>query len=371
MTDIVIRPTGDRLAGAIAGNRAALMPDSGAFDKNRRSRLNQFIEWLDAAGGHWHRPDLTAYRDYLLDRDEETYRDARGYTRTRRALSPAAAQAHLSTIRGRYAVLLKDNSARDMLYDLAAQRTDDITERKAFVDEMVTRIRNAVDPIHSKVKVPTKQDQADSEHLRLTIDQANALVAAPGLGTVKALRDTAIIALALCTGAREAELAALEIPDLRQTLGGELALHIREGKGAKERLVPYGALDWCLAIVDKWLELAGIDAGRVFRSVDRHGNIGDSITPLAIQHVLKSYPISIGGQRRMVKPHDLRRTYARRQYEAGLDLVSLQQNLGHASTETTLNYIGKLDADKRRAKAVFSFDLSALDDVPMPQRMEI
>jgi site-specific recombinase XerD len=54
---------------------------------------------------------------------------------------------------------------------------------------------------------------------------------------VRGLRDTALIAIALCTGARRTELANLEVRDLRQRLGGELALHIREGKGRKERLV--------------------------------------------------------------------------------------------------------------------------------------
>ena len=44
----------------------------------------------------------------------------------------------------------------------------------------------------------------------------------------------------------------LDVGDLRQRLGGELALHVREGKGARERLVPYGDLDWCLAVVDAW-----------------------------------------------------------------------------------------------------------------------
>jgi len=62
-----------------------------------------------------------------------------------------------------------------------------------------------------------------------------------------------------------------------------------------------------------------------------------------------------------VTPHDLRRTYARRLYEGGLDVVAIQQNLGHADLKTTLGYIGTLDADRRRAPAVYNFDLRALD----------
>jgi site-specific recombinase XerD len=92
------------------------------------------------------------------------------------------------------------------------------------------------------------------------------LIDAPGVDTRPGLRHTALIALMLCTGVREAELSALETQDLRRRLGGELALHIREGKGCKERLIPYGALEWVLAIVDKWMETDGIKDGPVFRS---------------------------------------------------------------------------------------------------------
>ncbi len=63
----------------------------------------------------------------------------------------------------------------------------------------------------------------------------------------------------------------------------------------------------------------------------------------------------------MVHPHDLRRTYARRQYEMGLDPVKIQQNLGHSDLSTTLGYIGSLDMQSRRGKRMFSYDLRKFD----------
>ena len=89
---------------------------------------------------------------------------------------------------------------------------------------------------------------------------------APGVTPLCALRDTTLIALMLCTGIREAKACTLEAVDLRQRLGGELALHIRKGNGSQERLIPYGDLAWVLVVLDKWLEAAGISEGRVFRS---------------------------------------------------------------------------------------------------------
>ena len=64
-------------------------------------------------------------------------------------------------------------------------------------------------------------------------------------------------------------------------------------------------------------------------------------------HRLIPYQIFVQGQAVSVRPHDLRRTYAHRLYGAGTDLVAIQQNLGHDHQDTTLSYIGKLDAEQR------------------------
>jgi integrase len=154
----------------------------------------------------------------------------------------------------------------------------------------------------------------------------------------------------------------LVAPNLRQYLGGELMLHVCSGKGCKERLVPYGELDWVLVSVEAWLEAVGIGEGPVFRGFYR-GNKTLRPGPLsvrAIQYLLERYPIAVNGDLVTVRPHDLRRTYARRLYEAGMAPVEIQQNLGHADLKTTLGYIGTLDAEQRRPPAVYSFDLSRL-----------
>jgi integrase len=49
-----------------------------------------------------------------------------------------------------------------------------------------------------------------------------------------------------------------------------------------------------------------------------------------------------------VSHHDLRRTFGRIAYGAGMDLVQLKNLLGHSSVEMTVHYIG-LDSDRMRA----------------------
>lgn len=83
----------------------------------------------------------------------------------------------------------------------------------------------------------------------------------------------------------------------------------------------------------------------------------------AIEYIVGSYPVAINGKMVYVKHHDLRRTYARQLYGAGVDIMAIQKNLGHATLRTTEGYIGTLDADTRRAPAVYSFDLGLLDGV--------
>jgi site-specific recombinase XerD len=320
--------------------------------KDAKYRLGRFADWLQEQGQSWQTPDLQSYRDALLSQD----------------YAPSTVSAHLSTIRARYKRLLSDNGTRQTLYRHATRYLEAVGQEttpasvKSLVDELTTRLENAIDPDNSRVTVKTRQDRPDCDHLRLTPAQATQLLTQPGLDTLQGLRDTAIIALMLCTGIREAELVSLDARDLRQTIGGELALHVRNGKGCKERLVPYGDLDWVLVVVDAWLQRAGIDSGPVFRGFYRGAETvrPSRISKRAIGLILDRYPIAVNGHQAHVTPHDLRRTYARLQYEAGMDLVAIKDNLGHAAIDTTLGYIGTLDADARRAKAVIRFDLSAL-----------
>lgn len=331
--------------------RALLIPANA--NKDVRSRVGKFCDWLTTTGGKPFEPDLGAYRDDLLGR-----------------LNAATVAAHLSTIRSQYARLLRNNHLRAELYTLAGANLvtqgheDAPANRAAYVSEALERLRNAIDAKNSSVTVIKSQDRADAAQTRLTKSQAEALLTAPGVVPLERLRDTALIALMLCTGVREAEAINLEVADVRQQLGGELALHIRQGKGSKERLIPYGDLSWVLAVLDKWLAAAGITEGKVFRSFWHGGRVLRSELSLrAVENIVGKYPVMIKGTLRHVKPHDLRRTYARRLYEAGLDLMSISQNLGHASTKTTELYIGELGAARRRAPGVYSFDLSALDEI--------
>ena len=208
-------------------NHAILMPENP--NKDQKSRLGFYIDWLSARGLAWYQPDLNAYRDYLLHQRTRQRKDGTSVAAT---LSPQTTKAHLATIRGRYDQLTRSNDTRDRLYELA-NPADSEAEQRALVDEFFIRMLNDLHPSAAPVKLIVKQDIADSAHLRLKPYQVSALVQAPGIASLRGLRDTALIALMVCSGMRAAEAAALHVNDLRQHLGGELSLRVRAGKGGQ------------------------------------------------------------------------------------------------------------------------------------------
>ncbi len=308
-------------------------------NKHRRYRMNKYLAWV---GPRWLDPKLNKYRDFLLDS----------------GLKASTVKAHLCAVRVAYRELLLD---RDLFFAQAAiaKKTAAFVEKKLAVDEMIIRITNAISPDAAKVKGVTVQDIPDAEVRRLTKSEADELLRMPGIAhpdNLRGLRDTALIAIALCTGVREFELVAIRVSDLYHTSEGEPALLIPLGKGRKKRTIPYGELEWCVTLAERWMTAAGITAGPVFRGFWKGCKKirPTALTTKGVENILRNYPLNIAGKLGYAKPHDLRRTYARLSEEAGMKLLSIQQNLGHSRAETTIGYIGTLDAQQRRPPAIFA-----------------
>lgn len=291
-----------------------------SMSRTEKNRLNKYALYI---GTNWTTHNLTAYRDYLLQS----------------GLSQSSVKAHLSTVR---AGLERISLERDYWYSVAPSA--DVLERKAFVDELVTRLQNAINPKVATVNTTVVQDRLDTEFVRLTVKQQTALLKQPNRASLAGLRDAAIIGLALATGLRADELCSLTVADLRQTVGGEMGVYVREGKGNKARFVPYGAERGVLALIDVWSERAGVTEGDVFRGVNNKGQIlASGIDPRSFERRLARY--SVDGL--TVTPHDLRRTYAKTRYQQGMDILAIRDNLGHADIRTTQIYIGDVDISER------------------------
>ena len=335
-----------------------LMPDHP--NKDQQSRIQRFIDWLDMMNLAWHSiPSLQPYC-YYLQREGKIRGDEMA------GLAPATINAHLSTIRSRYRALVNDMGIRSQLMEAtrkAAAQSDQVqtfADIKGVVDEIYLRLERGIIQSSVKANETISQDVPDAEFPRLTAEQAQQLLSLPGGSTLQGKRDTALLGLMLTTGIRAQEASSLVVADLRESFGGELSLHIQHGKGNKERLIPYGEMDWILVVVEDWLSTAGIAYGPVFRGFYkgykkvRKG----ALSTRAIQDIVTSYTIVADGDLITLTPHGLRRSYARILYLAGMDPGKIKQNMGHENIQTTFEYIGVLDASDRRPPNVFNFDVA-------------
>src|SRR3990172_7062699 len=98
----------------------------------------------------------------------------------------------------------------------------------------------------------------------LTREQAQALLDAPDVGTLKGLRDRAILAVMMGAGLRRSEVAALTVHHVQQREGRWVIVDL-VGKGNRTRSVPIPS--WTKAALDAWASAARIHAGRVFRAI--------------------------------------------------------------------------------------------------------
>jgi integrase len=311
------------------------------------SRIERYLDWLNTTGQVFYQSSLSEYQDYLL----HDYT-----TSTGRRLQYSSIETYLATIRGRINELLRDNRLRD--YFLSQTPPDaNPADRKAYVDEHIIRLQNSIASPATTAKPTTIQDYTDSQHLRLSTAQQTALVKAPGMDTIRGIRDTAILAFLLSTGLREAELCGLTVSDLRKTVNNVIGVEVRVGKGSKQRFVPYGDYSGVLPqYIEVWLSASGIQKGSVFRGFYRGGGIrATPLTTRSLQRIVRHYPIVIEGNFTEVRPHDLRRTYAHTLWESEMNIILIAKNLGHSDTKTTLHYIGDPDMIKRKPVGVPDF----------------
>ena len=144
-------------------------------------------------------------------------------------------------------------------------------------------------------------------------------------------RDVAVLETIYSCGLRISELCGLAAQDIDW---GERLLRVR-GKGKKERLIPIGE-PALAAIRDYWTLLPQAPAGEspVFLAGPKKH------TPLSPRHLqlrLKKY-LAIAGLDPNLTPHKLRHSYATHLLDAGADLRSVQELLGHAHLVTTQVY---------------------------------
>jgi integrase len=297
---LVTTTRGDELLNqAKATYLAGMAPNT---QRAYESRLNAFLEWRAVQASA---PLVTHLKQYV------------SYLQNDRDLSPRSVQAHINTIKGmlRTAAALEPTLAAGL-------------------------------PQLELVKSPRVRGEVQG--LRLTAQQARVLLNTPGTTTPKGLRDSAILALLLTLGLRRSEICNLTWGHLTELDGHKVVANL---KGKHGRIRTLKLPIWLWRLLQEWGDISGLDTtnpeGRIFVPISKGGRVltyRTGMTPHAIYKLINSYTTRAGLP--PVKPHDLRRTAALLSRRGGATIEQVQLMLGHASPQTTSNYIGEtLDLD--------------------------
>jgi integrase/recombinase XerD len=279
--------------------------------------VEEFLSWLLSERGRAantlaaYRRDLTAYAEWLharsLTLDTVTTPDLLALVaeRRRRGNAPSTIARQLAAVRSLHRFLVNEERRRD----------DPTVDVEA-------------------VRIPAAIPKALGEN------DVNKLLAAVTGDDPVARRDRALLELLYGTGARVSEVCDLSMGDI--DFDGRLVRLF--GKGAKERIVPFGRA--AADALDRWfapggrLDLAPTqwrrrdDANAVFLNTR-----GARLTRQAAWAVIKKYGRRAGlDANRQLSPHVLRHSCATHLLDHGADLRVVQELLGHASISTTQVY---------------------------------
>jgi integrase len=186
----------------------------------------------------------------------------------------------------------------------------------------------------------TAQDQAKpllSEDLFLVLD-------ALGEDT-RAKRDRALLLIGWAGGFRSSELTGLDVTDVEEVREG-LVLHLRRSKtdqtGQGRKLgVPLGRTRHCpVAALTAWLDALNQPNDKIFRPVDRHGNLrGDKLRADAVSTILRDRLTAAGIDPNGYSGHSLRAGLATSAIKAGVPTYKVRAQTGHASDAMLGRYV--------------------------------
>ena len=290
-----------------------LATDRGASVYTQRNYQQALLEFF-----HWHQDERFAFADESASARqavawEELQRDDfRGYLRFlgRQNLSRATIQLRFCALRTFYKFLIRHGVVG------------------------ASPIKNLALPKQSRrlPKYLTLQQMRDLLNAPLKL-MATPRRKGPGrpISASVCLRDVAVLETIYSCGLRVSELCGLRVEDMDWS--GQL-VRVR-GKGKKERLVPIGqpALQ---AIESYWGTLKPPPSGEspVFFAENKKAA---PLQPIQLSRGLKRYLV-IAGLDPGLTPHKLRHSYATHLLDAGADLRSVQELLGHAHLITTQVY---------------------------------
>lgn len=248
---------------------------------------------------------------------------------------------------------LTPESILDFLADLETRRSNAVTTRNArlaairsFFAYAITQEAAAAALVQKVLSIPFKK--APGRILDpLTEQELRAILDGPDRSTRRGRRDYLVLALLYDTGARVQELLDLSPADFRLD---RLPLVHLLGKGRKQRIVPL--LPTTATLVRRHLEeTRRLATDRVPLLLNYRG---EKMTRSGVAFLIDKYRRHAAAQvlslrRKGISPHTFRHTKAMHLLQAGVNLVTIKDILGHAHLKTLEIYVQADLEMKRRA----------------------
>ena len=168
----------------------------------------------------------------------------------------------------------------------------------------------------------------------LSREEMKKLLVSPAL-----LKHRILIALLYDCGLRCMEVRGLQIKDIDLN---RCMIHVRQGKGKKDRYVPMGNV--LTNGIRKYMEaerpLKWLFNGKSDPSIEgrKGGDFDSRYSQRGVQWAVKE-AVKHAGINKDVSVHTLRHTYATHLLEDGMNIMSIQKLLGHECIDTTMIYL--------------------------------
>lgn len=204
------------------------------------------------------------------------------------------------------------------------------------------------------------------QEIRIAEPQVLPVVLARGevqalLQAVTEPRFRTVLALMYHSGLRVGEAVRVEVRDLH---GREQPprLHVRNGKGGKERFVPLAPAmveqlrQWWRTHRHRTLLFPSPGRGWADRSESLSQSMARSTAPMSVSAVPLAYRLAraASGVNSASTTHSLRHSYATHLLEEGVSLLQISKYLGHESIETTVIYTHLTAISEARTQAALA-----------------
>jgi site-specific recombinase XerD len=228
-------------------------------------------------------------------------------------------------------------------------------------EEAPTRMRGAVAIRQVLAGARRTSGMAPAKKKAATAELVAAMVAAIPGGTVRDLRDRALLLVGLASAMRRSELVALDGADVEWVEDG-IRLRIRRSKTDQEGFgrvvaVPRGLRLRPVKALEEWLDAARIRRGApgpLFRRMRKNDNVTEhGLTGQSVALIVKERAAAAGLDPDIFAGHSLRRGFLTSAAAVRADIHRMRAQSGHKRLDTVVEYVEEADLFQDHAGAAF------------------